>query len=230
VYSRTKKTVLGEKKCTPGRKKLSSIRKSVLPDEKDCPRLEKVYSRTEKTVLAILNEIQLQCPSLQEQVEIVRRVQLLFESAVIVAARLAMAKNVVERLTPATLAKAFRGELVQQDPNDEPASDMLAQIQERTPTATKRPRPGKTRATHPRKELATAMRKLIDVLTDAGDWMTAQEAFRSCGITDGSSTDLIERVYAELRELGHSNRVAVETVRDAHGRKLHDRLKFIATN
>ncbi len=33
-----------------------------------------------------------------------------------------------ERLTPATLAKAFRGELVPQDPNDEPASAILARL------------------------------------------------------------------------------------------------------
>ena len=33
-----------------------------------------------------------------------------------------------ERLTTATLAKAFRGELVPQDPGDEPASDLLKRI------------------------------------------------------------------------------------------------------
>lgn len=38
-----------------------------------------------------------------------------------IEARLATAQKTVERLTPATLAKAFRGELVPRDPNDEPA-------------------------------------------------------------------------------------------------------------
>ena len=32
------------------------------------------------------------------------------------------------RLTPATLAKAFRGELVPQDPNDEPASVLFDRL------------------------------------------------------------------------------------------------------
>jgi len=36
--------------------------------------------------------------------------------------------QLVERLTPALLAKAFRGELVPQDPNDEPASVLLEPI------------------------------------------------------------------------------------------------------
>jgi type I restriction enzyme S subunit len=38
------------------------------------------------------------------------------------------ARAQVEKLTPSLLAKAFRGELVPQDPNDEPASELLARI------------------------------------------------------------------------------------------------------
>ena len=34
----------------------------------------------------------------------------------------------VSTLVPATLAKAFRGELAPQDPNDEPAAALLARI------------------------------------------------------------------------------------------------------
>jgi type I restriction enzyme S subunit len=34
----------------------------------------------------------------------------------------------VDKLTQSLLAKAFRGELVPQDPNDEPASALLARI------------------------------------------------------------------------------------------------------
>jgi type I restriction enzyme S subunit len=72
------------------------------------------------------------------------------------------------------------------------------------------------------------VKKLIDVLRDAGGWMNAQDAFRGCGIVDGSATELIEDVYAELRELERSKRVAVEAVRDAQGQKLYDRLKLTA--
>jgi len=36
----------------------------------------------------------------------------------------------LDRLTPALLAKAFRGELVPQDPNDEPAEKLLARLRE----------------------------------------------------------------------------------------------------
>ena len=40
-----------------------------------------------------------------------------------------IARTAVDRLTPALLAKAFRGELVPQDPNDEPASALLERLQ-----------------------------------------------------------------------------------------------------
>ncbi|MES2659165.1 MAG: CHC2 zinc finger domain-containing protein [Verrucomicrobiota bacterium] len=67
-------------------------------------------------------------PSLPEQQEIVRRVEALFAFADRIEARLATAQKTVERLTPATLAKAFRGELVPQDPNDEPAHVLLKRM------------------------------------------------------------------------------------------------------
>jgi len=52
----------------------------------------------------------------------------LFTLADQLEARLTTARMVVDRLTPALLAKAFRGELVPQDPGDEPASVLLERI------------------------------------------------------------------------------------------------------
>ena len=47
----------------------------------------------------------------------------------------------VERITPAVLAKAFRGELVEQDPGDEPAEKLLERIRaERESSGTSAPR------------------------------------------------------------------------------------------
>jgi len=67
-------------------------------------------------------------PSMEEQHEIVRRVETLFACADRLEARYTTARAQVEKLTPALLSKAFRGELVPQDPNDEPASELLARI------------------------------------------------------------------------------------------------------
>ena len=45
-----------------------------------------------------------------------------------IEARCTTARVQAQRLTPLVLAKAFRGELVPQDPSDEPASALLARI------------------------------------------------------------------------------------------------------
>lgn len=67
-------------------------------------------------------------PSLREQHEIVRRVETLFAFADRLEARCAAARKQAGQLTPALLAKAFRGELVPQDPADEPAAELLKRL------------------------------------------------------------------------------------------------------
>jgi type I restriction enzyme S subunit len=83
-------------------------------------------------------------PPLEEQAQIVRRVESLFALADQLEARTTAARAHTERLTPALLAKAFRGELVPQDPADEPAAAMLQRLQaqsvDNTSQAAPRPR------------------------------------------------------------------------------------------
>ena len=124
------------------------------------------------------------------------------------------------------LKAAFSGQLVPQDPADEPAGALLARIRAERAEQAKQPKSRKTKFS---KEAVSMALKLIDVLTEAADWVPAQEAFRRCGIADGSVTDQIEILYAELRELDKAKRLAVEAVTDAQGRKLYDRLKLIAS-
>ncbi|KAI2693083.1 restriction endonuclease [Pseudomonas sp. TNT3] len=123
------------------------------------------------------------------------------------------------------LRAAFAGQLVPQNPNDEPASVMLHRIRAEQAERDKLP---KVRKTKQQKEIAAVVSKLIDVLAEAGDWTPAQEAFRRCGVADGALTSQIEELYAELRALDKAGRLAVEAVTDEQGRKLHDRLKLLA--
>jgi type I restriction enzyme S subunit len=78
--------------------------------------------------LADVRQTPIPVPSKTEQAEIVRRVEILFEYADRLEVRLATAESAVERLTPALLDKAFRGELLPQDPADEPASELLNRL------------------------------------------------------------------------------------------------------
>lgn len=77
-----------------------------------------------------VGDFDLEIPAIEEQTEIVRRVETLFAFADRLEARLQSAQTAAERLTPALLAKAFRGELVPQDPNDEPAAELLRRLRE----------------------------------------------------------------------------------------------------
>ena len=65
-----------------------------------------------------LSQVLLPLPGVEERTEIVHRVE----------APCTAARAQAQRLTPLVLAKASRGELVPQDPTDEPASELLVCI------------------------------------------------------------------------------------------------------
>ena len=67
-------------------------------------------------------------PSHQEQAEIVRRIETAFGWLDRIAADHAAAARLLPKLDAAILGKAFRGELVPQDPNDEPARLLLERV------------------------------------------------------------------------------------------------------
>jgi type I restriction enzyme, S subunit len=131
-------------------------------------------------------------PSIAEQVEIVRCIKSAFEWLDRVSAHQSGASNLLPRIDTAILAKAFRGQLVNQDRNDEPAGLLLDRSKAERDRRRQRER---RRATggHVVKELQMALKKNIkEALVEAGDWIPAQIAFQTCGISDGASTEDIE--------------------------------------
>ncbi len=88
-------------------------------------------------------------PSIDEQVETVRLIDSAFNWLDRVAADHAAASKLLLKLDSAILAKAFRGELVPQDPNDEPASALLERIEAERAAAPKQARSRKPRALAP---------------------------------------------------------------------------------
>lgn len=67
-------------------------------------------------------------PPIEEQHEIVRRVESLFKKADNIESHYKSAMELIETLPEIILSKAFRGGLVPQDPNDEPAIKLLEKI------------------------------------------------------------------------------------------------------
>lgn len=80
-----------------------------------------------------VKQLKISLPPIEEQPQIFYRVQTLFKAADQVEQQYQEAKVYLDQLDQSILAKAFRGELVPQDPNNEPASVLLERIQaERT--------------------------------------------------------------------------------------------------
>lgn len=75
-----------------------------------------------------VKEFVLDIPPLTEQKEIVRLVDQYLDFADTIEAQVKKAQVRVDKLTQSILAKAFRGELVAQDPSDEPADKLLKRI------------------------------------------------------------------------------------------------------
>ena len=119
--------------------------------------------------LSKVKDFEIPLPPVTKQRRIVKRVQALLDLATRIEQRQAAARAQAHRLTPLLLAKAFRGELVPQDPNDEPASSVLNRIaaQRISPAAEPKARqPRQPRAARAPQEIAamTKSRRDVDVL------------------------------------------------------------------
>jgi type I restriction enzyme S subunit len=92
-----------------------------------------------------LKKMQVLLPPIEEQYEIVCKIEALFKTADRIEQQDKEARANLAQLNQSILAKAFRGELVPQDPKDEPASVLLERIRaEREKLDTKKKAKGKT--------------------------------------------------------------------------------------
>jgi type I restriction enzyme S subunit len=82
-----------------------------------------------------LKELPIPVPSGSEQEQLLARIDAAFARADRLEAEAARARALLDRLEAAILAKAFRGELVPQDPADEPAAVLLDRIRAQRATA-----------------------------------------------------------------------------------------------
>jgi type I restriction enzyme S subunit len=145
-----------------------------------------------------LKDCQVPIPPLSEQAEIVSRLSAMLSVVDVLADELERNQLRADRLRQSVLKQAFSGQLVPQNPNDEPASVMLERIYSQSAIKTLKKEPKSSPAKSIQKEVSVT--KLIEALKSAGDWISAQDAFLRCGIGDGTDTDEIERLYAELRD------------------------------
>ncbi|WP_065327111.1 restriction endonuclease subunit S [Tritonibacter mobilis] len=160
---------------------------------------------------------------LEEQREIVRRVEAAFGMVERLAAEAEKALNLTDRLGRRILAKAFAGELVPQDPIDEPASVVLERIKvekkEREKTVTEARKTKPARISEPRRAKLT---DLLDVLKQQKSWISTTKAARGLGLGDGTSSDDIEAFYHQLKKYVESSAIEVERRDDEDWLRLAD--------
>lgn len=165
-----------------------------------------------------LGELVIPLPPFVEQVELVQKVTNEFESIDKQSEATALGLKQSEAQRKNILKSAFSGQLVPQDPNDEPASVLLEKIKQEREALAKLPKPRKP--SKPKKKVEL-MNTLLEVLTVENNWIDAQDAFQKCGIVDGTSTDRIEEMYAELRKLEKAGKIQIQRQGD------FDQLKLI---
>ncbi|TAJ64228.1 restriction endonuclease subunit S [Brevundimonas sp.] len=152
-----------------------------------------------------LRQFQLSAPSLREQDEILRAVSNALAEIDRVTAEAAAARRLLDRLYQAVLAKAFRGELVLQDPTDEPASSLLNRIRAERASAPKAERGRRSskpavskRSSMPKSRLDEDVNGrpfLASILRDTGLTLSAVELFKA---SDLPITDFYKQLAWEL--------------------------------
>jgi type I restriction enzyme, S subunit len=153
--------------------------------------------------LADLRQLAVPVPTLNEQKEIVRRIEGLFSAANALGVNVGAAHARVDRLTQSVLAKAFRGELVPQDPSEEPFA---------IPSAPKQPT--ELSASSPRSVIVSRgqqtmkkkvkqrseVRSVIDVLRMKGEPISAQQLIAAAGYPSDAAPEEVERFLLDLRD------------------------------
>ncbi|EKE08343.1 MAG: hypothetical protein ACD_17C00220G0003, partial [uncultured bacterium] len=138
-------------------------------------------------------------PKMPEQHEIVRRVEILFAFANRLEARYTAGLEQVAQLTPSLLDKAFRGELVPQNPSDEPAEKLLKRIKEQKanePEQKRVPRTNKIKKERHMKTKAVAtLSELVSALDELGGDAMADRLVIESGLSDD-----IDLFFELLRE------------------------------
>lgn len=137
----------------------------------------------------------------------------------VIATKVALCQSEAQRKN--ILKSAFCGKLIPQDIKDELAGVLLERIRTEKEEHAKRPKP--LRENKELNEVTAIMETLIKVLETEKDWIAADQAFRRCGVTDGTRTDHIEKLYEELRQLDKNGHLEVRRIGDFDEIRLKER-------
>ncbi|MBF6650925.1 restriction endonuclease subunit S [Methylobacter sp. BlB1] len=164
-------------------------------------------------------------PSLEEQTEIVRRVEQLFAYADTIEQQVHNALARVNNLTQSILAKAFRGELTEQwrkdnldlISGDNSAKALLEKIKAERKALAEQP---KKRILAVKQKTGGTMSKSIikvtEALRKANKPLTGQELMAAAGYPSNSSTEQLEQFFLDVRDALEAKQI-IKLKRDKNG-------------
>ncbi len=152
-----------------------------------------------------IKSVYIPVPPIEEQFEIIRRLEAALEQTDALRSGVSTGNDAFAKLEQSILAKAFRGDLVPQDPTDEPAAKLLERIRAARPEKPKqrrRPRKAKKPPTPQPTADATNAQKPDARTYTAADWrrvvlaclgddaVERADAVRACAWWAGENLDL----------------------------------------
>jgi type I restriction enzyme S subunit len=167
--------------------------------------------------IGILSNVVIPLAPRKEVDEILRFLGLSFANVEVSESELMASQTKLAQFEQAVLGKAFRGELVPQDPNDEPASVLLERIREE-----KKRKAAERKTTFERgvkmKPKDDKQRNVLTVLQDAKGAMTPEEVFTACGLDEESVGVFYEQlrdavVAKQIRENRDGHSITLEMVK-----------------
>lgn len=164
-------------------------------------------------------------PPLEEQTEIVRRVDQLFAHADRIEQQVNNALARVNNLTQSILAKAFRGELTEQWRKDNPelisgensAAAFLERIKVEREVSGRQHRQKMTRRAKKVGKSMAERTTLVEALKNAGKPLTGQQLLTAAGYPSDSNTEQLEQFFLELRDAVAIEQKIVKLERDDDG-------------
>lgn len=170
--------------------------------------------------LSKVREFPLSLPPLEEQCAIADRVAEILEVVTSVQERVDSAQEIVQRLAPASLAKAFRGELVPQDPDDEPALALIARLRERRESLTEASKPSRTRVPRTKAKAEPSMLTRKDVTSNHLTSILKERGALSAEALWAASQLEIDDFYDQLKDEVALGLLRENTTGDAMGPRL----------
>lgn len=156
-----------------------------------------------------LKKIALSLPPVEEQTEVVRRVEQLFAYADQIEQRVKDARARVNHLTQSILAKAFRGELTvdwrAQNPELISGENSAAALLERIKAEREELKQlGKPKRTVVKKKTGSSMSeqiiRVVDALKKAGKPLSGQQLLTAAGYSSDSNTEELEKFFLDIRD------------------------------